>query len=150
MCATAALGDGATLLGTMGDAYARRHTSEKVNTACNPRLAESFSFEKMERAQFEHTHGLQNRLRNCWIVSPGFKNLFALTKRFMCLSRDRLRMLATASVEHRIDWALAYLAERAGCPRGDGVLMQNPRFRERYHRFGSDYYLHSKPRTQRL
>ena len=51
------------------------------------------------------------------------KNLFALTKRYMYLSRDRLRMLATASVEHRISWALAYLAERAGYPRGDGGIV---------------------------
>ena len=51
------------------------------------------------------------------------KNLFVLTKRFMYLSRDRLRMLATASVEHRIDWALAYLAERAGRVRGDGIVI---------------------------
>jgi len=51
------------------------------------------------------------------------KNLFALTKRFMYLSRDRLRMLATASVEHRIGWALAYLAERSGRPRGDGIVI---------------------------
>jgi CRP-like cAMP-binding protein len=51
------------------------------------------------------------------------KNLFALTKRFMYLSRDRLRMLATASVEHRIDWALAYLAERSGRPRGEGIVI---------------------------
>jgi CRP/FNR family transcriptional regulator, nitrogen oxide reductase regulator len=51
------------------------------------------------------------------------KNLFALTKRYMYLSRDRLRMLATASVEHRIDWALAHLAERAGLPRGDGLVI---------------------------
>ena len=51
------------------------------------------------------------------------KNLFALTKRFMYLSRDRLRMLATASVEHRIGWALAYLAERSGRPRADGILI---------------------------
>jgi len=54
------------------------------------------------------------------------KNLFALTKRFMYLSRDRLRMLATASVERRIDWALAYLAERAGHPRGDAVIIAEP------------------------
>ena len=51
------------------------------------------------------------------------KNLFALTKRYMYLSRDRLRMLATASVEHRIGWALAYLAERSGRPRGDGIVI---------------------------
>jgi len=51
------------------------------------------------------------------------KNLFALTKRFMYLSRDRLRMLATASVEDRIDWAVAYLAERSGRPRGDGIVI---------------------------
>jgi len=51
------------------------------------------------------------------------KNLFALTKRFMYLSRDRLRMLATASVEHRIGWALAYLAERSGRPRGDAIVI---------------------------
>jgi len=51
------------------------------------------------------------------------KNLFTLTKRFMYLSRDRLRMLATASVEHRIDWALAYLADRAGRPQGDGIVI---------------------------
>jgi CRP/FNR family transcriptional regulator, nitrogen oxide reductase regulator len=51
------------------------------------------------------------------------KNLFALTKRLMYLSRDRLRMLATASVERRIEWALAYLAERSGCPRGDAVVI---------------------------
>lgn len=51
------------------------------------------------------------------------KNLFELTKRLMYLSRDRLRMLATASVEHRIDWALAYLAERSGRPRGDVTVI---------------------------
>jgi len=51
------------------------------------------------------------------------KNLFALTKRFMYLSRDRLRMLATASVERRIDWALDYLAQRAGRPPGDGIVI---------------------------
>jgi CRP-like cAMP-binding protein len=51
------------------------------------------------------------------------KNLFALTKRFMYLSRDRLRMLATASVEHRINWALAYLAERAGRSGVDGIVI---------------------------
>jgi CRP/FNR family transcriptional regulator, nitrogen oxide reductase regulator len=54
------------------------------------------------------------------------KNLFALTKRFMYLSRDRLRMLATASVEHRIGWALAYLAERSGRPRADGIVIAEP------------------------
>src|SRR5581483_6244664 len=51
------------------------------------------------------------------------KNLFAVTKRFMYLSRDRLRMLATASVEHRINWALAYLAERSGHSREDGIVI---------------------------
>ena len=51
------------------------------------------------------------------------KNLFALTKRFMYLSRDRLRMLVTVSVEHRIDWALAYLAERSGRPQGDAIVI---------------------------
>jgi CRP-like cAMP-binding protein len=51
------------------------------------------------------------------------KNLFALTKRFMYLSRDRLRMLATASVEHRIAWALAHLAEKSGRPRGDAIVI---------------------------
>jgi CRP-like cAMP-binding protein len=54
------------------------------------------------------------------------KNLFELTKRFMYLSRDRLRLLATASVEHRIHWALAYLAERVGRPQGRGVVIAQP------------------------
>lgn len=57
------------------------------------------------------------------------KNLFELTKRFMYLSRDRLRLLATASVERRIGWALAYLAERAGRSQGHGIVIAQPSVR---------------------
>jgi CRP-like cAMP-binding protein len=41
----------------------------------------------------------------------------------MFLSRDRLRLLATASVERRISWALAYLAERVGRSQGRGTVI---------------------------
>jgi CRP-like cAMP-binding protein len=41
-------------------------------------------------------------------------NLFELTKRYMYFVRDRYRLLATASVERRIGWALAYLGENTG------------------------------------
>ena len=42
------------------------------------------------------------------------RNLFELTKRYMYFARDRYRLLATASVERRIGWALAYLGEKIG------------------------------------
>lgn len=51
------------------------------------------------------------------------KNLFSLTKRFMYLSRERLKLVATAPVEQRIAWALGYLAERSGRRSGNGVVI---------------------------
>jgi CRP-like cAMP-binding protein len=51
------------------------------------------------------------------------KNLFELTKRYMYFLRDRYRLLATASAERRVGWALAYLGEKTGKSQEGGVVI---------------------------
>jgi CRP/FNR family transcriptional regulator, nitrogen oxide reductase regulator len=50
-------------------------------------------------------------------------NLFAITTRYLHYSRERYRLLATASAERRIRWALADLARSIGSAEGKGTLV---------------------------
>jgi len=50
-------------------------------------------------------------------------NLFAITQRYLHYSRERYRLLATASAEHRIRWALADLARGSGFPKGNATIV---------------------------
>ncbi len=50
-------------------------------------------------------------------------NLFAITRRYLDYSRERYRLLATASAERRIRWALADLARGVGSPNGDATVV---------------------------
>ncbi len=50
-------------------------------------------------------------------------NLFAITTRMLHHLRERYRLLATESVEDRIDWALTELANSIGTPQGDAVVI---------------------------
>jgi CRP-like cAMP-binding protein len=50
-------------------------------------------------------------------------NLFAITTRYLHYSRERYRLLATAPVERRIDWALAELARSIGFSEGRATVI---------------------------
>jgi CRP-like cAMP-binding protein len=50
-------------------------------------------------------------------------NLFAITTRYLHYSRERYRLLATASAERRIRWALADLARRIGSSNGNATVV---------------------------
>jgi len=51
------------------------------------------------------------------------RNLFAITARYLQDSRERYRLLATASAEHRIRWALANLARGIGSRKGNATII---------------------------
>src|SRR5437899_1569266 len=50
-------------------------------------------------------------------------NLFAITTRYLHYSRERYRLLATASAERRIRWALADLARSVGSSDGNATVV---------------------------
>jgi CRP-like cAMP-binding protein len=50
-------------------------------------------------------------------------NLFAITTRYLHYSRERYRLLATASAERRIRWALADLARSIGSSNGNATVV---------------------------
>jgi CRP-like cAMP-binding protein len=50
-------------------------------------------------------------------------NLFAITTRYLHYSRERYRLLATASAEYRIRWALADLARSIGSSNGNATVV---------------------------
>jgi CRP-like cAMP-binding protein len=53
-------------------------------------------------------------------------NLFAITSRYLHYSRERYRLLATASAERRIRWALADLARSIGSSNGSTTVVAGP------------------------
>jgi len=50
-------------------------------------------------------------------------NLFAITTRYLHYSRERYRLLATASAEYRIRWAVADLARSIGSSDGNATIV---------------------------
>src|SRR5438128_6762714 len=50
-------------------------------------------------------------------------NLFGITTRYLHYSRERYRLLATASAERRIRWAVAELARSIGSSEGNATVI---------------------------
>lgn len=53
-------------------------------------------------------------------------NLFAIATRYLHYSRERYRLLATASVERRIRWAIRELARSIGCSHQMHTVLTSP------------------------